>query len=431
MPPETEQVFTELADSTWAALTTWIDANPLLATIAIGAALLLVAWLAQAVTRRYLIGLIGRLAKRNRAHWDDALFGRSVLTRLSRAVPLIIIRAGLPLLPLLPAGLADFIQRLLSAVIIFVVVWALAAAIDAFGDIYEKHPRSRERPIKSYLQGLTIVLYAMAGIAALAGLLNRDPLLILSGFGAASAILLLVFQDTILSLVAGAQLTTNDLLRVGDWIEMPTFNADGDVVEIALNNVKIENWDKTFTVIPAHLFLKNSFKNYRTMYQTGRRIMRSILIDQDSVRFLSADEVAALGRFAILRPYLQAKEEALAEWNSTPERADHAVNSRRLTNLGTFRAYVEAYLRADERINKDLLFAVRQLAPTPDGLPLQLYVFTVETGFVSFEATQADIFDHLLAIIHEFDLRLAQRPLGADFRSGQGAVGPALDSQRS
>src|SRR5690554_5035979 len=196
MPDDSEQVIGNLANAAQGTLQGWIDANPLIATIAIAIILLLVAWLAQSLTRRYLVVFITRLARRNKAEWDDALTSRSVLYRLSTAVPLLIIRAGLPLLPVLPAGFADFLQRVLSAAIILIIAAAIAAAIKAFGDVYEKNPKSRERPIKSYLQGVTIILYALAGIAALAGLLNRDPLLILSGVGAASAILILVFQDT-------------------------------------------------------------------------------------------------------------------------------------------------------------------------------------------------------------------------------------------
>lgn len=417
---EAEQALGNLAVSVSGTLQEWITANPLLATILIAAVLLGVAWLAQELTRRYLIVIISRIARRTNNQWDDALYGRKVLLRLSRAVPLLIVRAGLPLLPLLPLGLTDFLQRVLTAVITFVIAGAIAAAITAFGDLYEKHPKARERPIKSYLQGLIIVLYSLAAIAAIAALLNRDPLLILSGVGAASAILLLIFQDTILSLVAGAQLTANDLIRVGDWIEMPSFQADGDVVEVALNTVKVENWDKTFTVIPAHVFLKNSFKNYRTMYETGRRIKRSILIDMDSIRFFTDEEVGGLERFSLLRAYLAEKRSDISEWNAAHEGAtEDPVNARRLTNLGTFRAYIESYLRADPRINKDLLFSIRQLEATPDGLPLEIYAFTADTRFVHFEKIQADVFDHLLAIISEFDLRVAQRPTGADLRAAQ------------
>ena len=417
---EAEQTLGNLAVTVGGSLQTWIAGNPLPATILIAVALLGVAWLAQVITRRYLIAIITRIASRTSNTWDDALYGRKVLLRLSRAVPLLIIRAGLPLLPLLPAGLTDFLQRVLTAAITFAIAAAIASAVTAFGDLYEKHPKAKERPIKSYLQGLIIIIYVLAAVAAIASLLNRDPLIIISGIGAASAILLLVFQDTILSLVAGAQLTSNDLIRVGDWIEMPAFQADGDVVEVALNTVTVQNWDKTFTVIPAHVFLKNSFKNYRSMYETGRRIKRSILIDMDSIRFLTDEEVTHLSRFSLLRDYLSGKKSELSTWNGEHEGAlDDPVNTRRLTNLGTFRAYIENYLRADPRISQDLLFSIRQLAPTPDGLPLEIYAFTVDTRFVVFEKIQADVFDHLFAIVREFDLRVAQRPTGFDLRSAQ------------
>lgn len=417
---EAEQALENLASTVGGNVQSWISANPLWATLIIAVLIVLAAWIAQGLTNRYLIELISRITRRTNAGWDSVLRGRQVLNRLSMAVPLLIVRAGLPLLPLLPAGVTDFLQRVLSALIMLVIAGAVAAAVAAFGDLYEQNPRSRERPIKSYLQGLIIVIYVLAAVAAVAALLNRDPLLILSGIGAASAILLLVFQDTILSLVAGAQLTANDLIRVGDWIEMPAFQADGDVVEVALNTVKVQNWDKTFTVIPAHVFLKNSFKNYRTMYETGRRIKRSILIDMDSIRFLTGDEVTQLARFSLLRGYLAGKQVAIAAWNAEHEGAlDDPVNARRLTNLGTFRAYIDAYLRADPRINQDLLFSIRQLEATPDGLPLEIYAFTVDTRFVVFEQIQADVFDHLLAVIGEFDLRVAQRPTGFDLRSAR------------
>lgn len=418
MADEAEQALGNLANSALGSLQGWITGNPFWATLIIAVLIALAAWIAQALTSRYLIELISRITRRTSEGWDSVLRGRQVLTRLSMAVPLLIVRAGLPLLPLLPAGVTDFLQRVLSAVIMIVIASAISAAVAAFGDLYERNPKSRQRPIKSYLQGLIIVIYVLATVAAVASLLNRDPLLILSGIGAASAILLLVFQDTILSLVAGAQLTTNDLIRVGDWIEMPAFQADGDVVEVALNTVKVQNWDKTFTVIPAHVFLKNSFKNYRSMYEIGRRIKRSILIDMSSIRFLTDAEIAELKRFSLLTDYIDGKLTDIGEWNAEHDGAEaDPVNARRLTNLGTFRAYIENYLRADPRISNDLLFSIRQLEPNPNGLPLEVYCFTIDTGFVNFERTQADVFDHLLAIISEFDLRVAQKPTGYDMRT--------------
>src|SRR5690625_3869381 len=383
MVNEDEQVIGPFATNVSGTLADWFTANPVWATLIIAVLIVAAAWVAQLLTTRYLAGVIARTTRRTSAGWESVLRGRQVLSRLSRAVPLIIIRAGLPLLPLLPAGVVDFLQRVLSAVIMIVIASAITAAVAAFGDLYEKNPKSRERPIKSYLQGLIIVIYALAAVAAVASLLNRDPLLILSGIGAASAILLLVFQDTILSLVAGAQLTTNDLIRVGDWIEMPAFQADGDVVEVALNTVKVQNWDKTFTVIPAHVFLKNSFKNYRSMYEIGRRIKRSILIDMSSIRFLTDAEIAELKRFSLLTDYIDGKLTDIGEWNAEHDGAEaDPVNARRLTNLGTFRAYIENYLRADPRISNDLLFSIRKLEPDSDGLQLEVYRLPVDTGFV-------------------------------------------------
>src|SRR5690625_2418785 len=264
MVNEAEQALGTFATNVSGSLAGWFTANPVWATLIIAVLIFLAAWLAQLLTTRYLIEIISRITRRTSAGWDSVLRGRQVLSRLSRAVPLIIIRAGLPLLPLLPLGAVDFLQRVLSAVIMIVIASAVAASVSAFGDLYEKNPKSRERPIKSYLQGLIIVIYALAAVAAIASPLNRDPLLILSGMGAGAAILLRVVQCTILSLVAGAQLTSTDRTRVGAWIETPAYQADGDVVEVALNTVKVQNWDKTFTVIPAHVSLKNSFKNYRT-----------------------------------------------------------------------------------------------------------------------------------------------------------------------
>jgi len=225
-----------------------------------------------------------------------------------------------------------------------------------------------------------------------------------------------VFRDTLLSLVAGIQLTGNDLIRVGDWIEMPQFNADGDVVDIALNTVKVQNWDRTFTVIPTHRFLEQSFKNWRGMQASGgRRIKRSVLLDMSSIRFLEPDEVDDLRRFAVLRPYFDAKLREIDAWTEDhPEAREDPVNARRLTNVGTFRAYVAAYLRGRPDIRHDMTFLVRQLDPTPEGLPLEVYVFVADTRWAVYEGIQSDVFDHLLAILPEFGLRVFQQPSGAD-----------------
>ncbi|MCY1298875.1 Miniconductance mechanosensitive channel YbdG [compost metagenome] len=229
---------------------------------------------------------------------------------------------------------------------------------------------------------------------------------------------MLIFQDTLLSLVASVQITSNDIIRVGDWVEMPQLNADGDVIDIALHTVKVQNWDKTITTIPTKRFITDSFKNWRGMQESGgRRIKRSLYLDQNSVHFLANEDIARLHRFRLLDSYLKVKESELLSWNSQLDEASRLpINSRQLTNLGTFRAYVENYLRENIEIRKDMTLLVRQLAPSANGLPLELYCFTATTAWSRYEAIQSDIFDHLLAILPEFGLRVFQHPSGADMR---------------
>lgn len=396
----------------------WIQAHPGLASLAIGAALVAVAWVAFAVTRRYLVVLLGRLGKRTLFRWDEALHERNFYRRLAWAVPLLIVRAGLPLLPVLPGAVATVAQRGVAVGMLVVLASAIGAFMAAIGDVYEQRPDAHQRPIKGYLQAIVLVAYLLIIIVAIATLIGRDPLLIIGGLGAVSAVLVLVFRDTLLSLVAGIQLTGYDLIRVGDWIEMPQFHADGPVVDIALNTVKIQNWDRTFTVIPTHRFLDVSFKNWRGMQASGgRRIMRSLTIDLATIRFLSEAEAADLRRFSVLRPYFDRKRAEIAEWTEQhPEAREHQVNTRRLTNVGTFRAYIDGLLRARPDVQVDATFMVRQLEPTPEGLPLQVYMFVADTRWTAYEAIQSDVFDHLIAIAPEFGLRLYQKPSGTDLR---------------
>lgn len=398
---------------------TFATEQPLLASFALGAALLIVAYLSFRLTREVLVRLVNPLLDRTRIVWDDALKNRRFFWRLSYAVPVIILQAGIPLLPALAPVSALWLQRLLSIGMAVVVVRALSALVSAFGDVYETRPNAAQRPIKGYLQVIVLIAYLLTAVIVVAIVIDRDPLLILSGIGAASAVLLLIFRDTLLSLVAGMTITNNDLIRVGDWIEMPQFNADGDVVDIALNTVTVQNWDKTFTVIPTHQFLGNSFKNWRGMQNSGgRRIKRSLLIDMATVRFMTDEDVENLSRFALLRPYFEEKREDIARWTAEHQEAlTDPVNSRRLTNLGTFRAYIARYLRARPDIAHDMTFLVRHLAPTPEGLPIEIYVFVADVRWAVYEGVQADVFDHLLAIMPEFGLAVYQGPSGADLRS--------------
>jgi miniconductance mechanosensitive channel len=299
---------------------------------------------------------------------------------------------------------------------VLMLTLALTAMLSAANSIYAASPIAKDRPLKGFVQLLQIVVWIFGGVMIIAAVLDRSPLLLLSGFGAMTAILLLVFKDTILSLVASVQLTAQDMVRVGDWIEMPQFGADGDVVDVQLHTVKVQNWDKTITTIPTHRLITDSFKNWRGMSQTGaRRIKRAMYIDVASIRFQTNDEVDHFTRFALLKDHVTNKEQELADYNAgLATEVDSDVNKRRLTNIGTFRAYAYNYLKNHPKIHSGMTLIVRQLSPGPEGLPLEIYCFTNTTEWAAYEDIQSDIFDHLLAIVPEFGLRLYQKPAGSD-----------------
>jgi miniconductance mechanosensitive channel len=370
-----------------------------------------------------VLRLIRRLVARSPIGEEAGAITR-IVRRLANLVPTLIIAAGILAVPHLPAWAPLLARNLATGFAILTVALAIGAAMDLGNQLYARRAEAVSRPIKGYVQVGKIAIFCIATILIIAALIDRSPILLLSGLGAMAAVLMLVFKDTILSLVASVQLASNDMLRVGDWIEMPQLGADGDVVDIALHTVKVQNWDKTITTIPTHRLISESYRNWRGMYEAGgRRIKRSLMIDQNSVRFLGDGEVARLRRFALLGPYLDGKQAELAEWNAAhPDRADEAVNARRLTNIGTFRAYVGTYLRDRGDLTDKLFLMVRQLAPTEHGLPLEIYAFVSDTGWAAYEGTQADIFDHLIAILPEFGLRLFQQPTGLDVARALGGM---------
>lgn len=338
-------------------------------------------------------------------------------TWFATVAPLLIVSNGIGLVPGLPELTVTIIANVTQAVIVLSIAMGIVKALTYVNEVYERRPQSKNRPIKGYLQVIKIIVLCGAAIILISILINESPLLLLSGLGAITAVLLLVFKDTILSLVASVQLTTNDMLRVGDWIEMPGMNADGDVIDISLHTVKVQNFDKTITTVPTHRLVSDSFRNWRGMSESGgRRIKRSLLIDQNSVRFLSDDEVLELKKFNILKDYLANARDELAQWNASELSKDDApVNARRLTNIGTLRAYIAAYLKWHPRISENFTLLVRQLPPGPQGLPIELYCFTDTTDWNTYEGIQSDIFDHLTAIVPEFDLQLFQEPSGSDY----------------
>ena len=380
-------------------------------------ALLLAAWLANWITRRILLKVVARVAQASPLHWDDALMARGVLSRLAHVVPALIIGVGILGIPDLPDTAVAVVHNVAVAYIYLTIALSLGNLFNALNDLYERRgDRARQRPIKGYLQVAKLVVFLIAGVLVVATLIDRSPLVLLTGLGAMTAVVLLVFKDTILSLVASIQLSSHDMLRVGDWIEMPELQADGDVIDIALHTVKVQNWDKTITTIPTHRLISDSFKNWRGMSEAGgRRIKRALLIDQASVRFLSGEERDGLRRIALIDDYLDAKRRELEDYNAElAAGGKDPVNTRRVTNLGTFRAYVAAYLRAHPRVRNDMTMLVRQLDPGATGIPLEVYCFTATTAWGEYEDIQSDIFDHLLAVLPEFGLRLFQQPGGAD-----------------
>ncbi|WP_405242185.1 mechanosensitive ion channel family protein [Lentisalinibacter salinarum] len=388
-----------------------------LAPPALGLALLLVvALVVDLVAKRVLVNAARRLAARSRVTWDDALVAHNVFGRLAQVLPALVVFLAIPFIPDLPDTVVRLARNVATGYMVLMLTMTLTSLLSAGNTIYSALPVAKERPLKGFVQLVQIVIWVLGGVLIVAAVLDRSPLLLISGFGAMTAILLLVFKDTILSLVASVQLTAQDMVRMGDWVTMPQFGADGDVIDVQLHTVKVQNFDKTITTIPTHRLITDSFQNWRGMSESGgRRIKRSLYFDVSSIRFQSDEEIEHFRRFVLLADYVDAKRRELEEYNARLQGEVAAdVNRRRLTNIGTFRAYAFNYLKNHPRIRQDLTLIVRQLPAGPDGLPLEIYCFTGTTAWAEYEGIQSDIFDHLIAIVPEFGLRLFQQPAGAD-----------------
>ncbi len=396
-------------------VTDWFLADPGTVALYLGG-VLLVAWLGNFIVKTLLLRGVEKMLGLLWSDWGRNQHLLTAIRRLANIVPALILMAGVDVIPGLPGVLERWVDNLCIASMALSIALTFSNALDALNHAYERRPEAKAKPIKGYLQITKIVLYIITAVLMISTLINRSPLILLSGLGAITAVLMLIFQDTLLSLVASVQISSGDLVRVGDWIEMPNLNADGDVIDIALHTVKVQNWDKTITTLPTRRLITDPFKNWRGMQESGgRRIKRALFLDQTSVRFLSPSEAEELKRFSLLGEYLEGKAAELSRWNTAlgdgPE-----VNRRRITNLGTFRAYVLNYLRRHPSIHQEMTLLVRQLGPTSDGLPLEIYCFTNDTRWAVYEDIQSDLFDHLLAILPEFGLRVFQNPGGADFR---------------
>ena len=374
--------------------------------------------IADLVAKRLLLVMVRAVIRRTRYKGDDALIDHNVFGRLAQIVPAIVIYFGIGFVSDYPDAIEKVVRNVASAYMVVMLVLALSAAMSAANQVYETFPISRRRPIKGFIQLAQVAVYVLGAIIVIGMLIDRSPVILLSGLGAMTAVLLLIFKDTLLSLVASIQLTGQDLVRVGDWLEMPQFGADGDVIDVALYTVTVQNWDKTITTIPTHRLISDSFKNWRGMSESGgRRIKRSVNVDVNSIRVLTDSEVERFKDFALLKDYIETKESDLTAYNQNlGDPGEAGVNLRRLTNVGTFRAYIRNYLKHHPKIHQDMTLIVRQLQPGPEGLPIEVYAFCNDTNWFNYEGIQSDIFDHLFAIAGEFGLQVFQRPTGMDLQ---------------
>lgn len=390
------------------------DARPIITLLIIVA----LALLADVICRHIILRLVAKLVKRTKATWDDIVFDKRVMTYMSHIVPPVLIYVFIPLAITDPETLG-FLRRICMIYIIAVFLRFVSAFMAAVYNAYSEQERFRDRPLKGLLQTGQVILFFIGGIAIISILIDKSPMVLLTGLGASAAILMLVFKDSIMGFVSGIQLSANNMLRVGDWIAMPKYGADGTVIEVTLNTVKIRNWDNTITTIPPYLLVSDSFQNWRGMRESGgRRVKRSINIDMNSVCFCTPEMLAKYKKIQLLTEYVETTEQVVTKYNREHD-IDNTVlvNGRRQTNLGVFRAYVTNYLNSLPVVNKDLTCMVRYLQPTEQGIPVELYFFSAVKDWVPYEGVQADVFDHLLAIIPEFGLRVFQNPSGDDFRN--------------
>ena len=366
------------------------------------------------ITSRILLRTVSHLFKKTSTKFDDILIEERVFNKLPFLVPLVILYNSKDLL-----YWNNLLDRVILSTIALIFLYSLNALINALNEMFKLTELSKKFSIKSYTQIGKLLINIFGIIVVIAVLTGNSPVYLLSGLGALTAVLILVFKDTILSLVSSVQISSNDLFKVGDWVEAPQFGADGDVIDIALHSVKIQNWDKTISVIPTNKLIDSSFKNWRGMAESGgRRIKRSINIDMSSIKFCTNEMIDRYSKYNVIANYIKVKLEEVQRFNIENNITDESlINGRSLTNIGTFRAYIEGYLRNHNKIHDEMTFLVRQLSPSANGLPIEIYVFSNDTDWLNYEKIQADIFDHLLAVVSEFELKVFQNPSGSDFKS--------------
>ena len=394
---------------------------PWLASLAAGSVGILLLFVAcvlvDRVARKVVSAALQRLVLKTSFTWDDTLVKNKVFTRLANLAPALLVYLMAGVIFPESAGLCILIQNLAGLVLIVLGLLLVYAVIDTFLQHYDTFSVSREVPLKGLSQVIKLVLFVATVVIVIGQLTDKSPVILLSGLGAMTAVVGLIFKDAILGFVAGIQLITNRMIARGDWIEMPSHGADGDVIDVSLTTVKVQNWDKTITTVPTYALISHSFKNWRGMSESGgRRIKRAIHIDMNTIKFCDEEMLERFSHIQYISEYVSSKTNEISEYNRSAEvDAASRVNGRRLTNVGTFRAYAVAYLKNHPMISDKMTFLVRQLAPDEHGLPIEIYVFCTDKAWANYEAIQADVFDHILASVPEFDLRIYQQPSGSDF----------------
>jgi miniconductance mechanosensitive channel len=378
--------------------------------------LVVVAVLLDVFLKRFLLKLVNHLVGKTKMQLDDVMVKCGVFSKLAHLVPGILVYLVLPFINF-NDSVKGYLQVVVVVYLLLVGLFTISAFLESISILLQGKKRYEHIPVRGFIQVLQIILFLGGSLCCLAIIMGKSPLFLLGSFGAFTAIIMLIFKDSILGLVAGVQLSANKMLNLGDWLEMPKYGADGDVIEISLTTVKVQNWDKTITTVPSYALISDSFKNWKGMTESGgRRIKRAIYIDMTSIKFLDDSMIDKFKKMEILKSYIEKHVSELEDFNKDHNLSESPINGRKLTNVGTFRAYLVAYLKNNPMINKDMTFIIRQLAPTSEGLPLEVYVFCKDNVWANYEGIQSDIFDHILASIGEFDLRVYQSPTGADFK---------------
>lgn len=383
----------------------WIDYVNLLFLLVILSALIFVVYY---VTRAILKGVFNKMSAVPQMAFFKYLSNRRFPHYLSIIIPFSLVKASIPIVFDIFPKFMGIAYSITEIYLIFYIIWLVMSVINAFGDSIKTRPQLKDKPIDSYIQVVRIVFYFIGFIFLFSILTGQKPSGIIAGLGAASAILMLVFKDTIMGFVASIQVSANDMVRLGDWITMPKHNADGDVIQITLTTVKVRNFDKTITTIPPYALVSDSFQNWRGMQDIGgRRLKRSVFVKQSTIKFIEEDEIPRYLKIQEIADYVNSRSADIAEYNATSG-ADKsiAINGRNLTNMGLYRAYIQSYLKSHPGIHKEMISMVRQLQPVSKGLPLELYFFTATTAWLQYEDIVSDVFDHVTAAAKYFDIEL-------------------------